>query len=205
MPLNGFNVSRQFLVICACTGLSAGAWAKCEPTARQGCAEAFVYDGHAMRETLEPWLGFSAELAPQPVTYPGTGELDRFRAGGGLSFDLRNTELAPTYRADENGIAVTTGSEPAFAVLFGTVARLRADGTMALGRGSDRSNAPVNYAGYWDDLLPAAYYAWDDRLDVDLGLSYAGDGRFTTSVGFAEKIGEQNNDPAVVGWFEFRF
>ncbi|UCG71984.1 MAG: hypothetical protein JSV45_12085 [Chromatiales bacterium] len=196
---------RQLLMICACGSLSAGAWAKCESVDNEGCQDAFVYDGRTMRESLEPWLDFSAKLEPTPVVYPATGALDRLRADGGLSFDLRNVELLPAYLAQDNAIAVSAGSEPAFAVLFGSVARLRADGTMALGRGSARSNSPVRYAGYWDDLLPAAYYAWDDRLDVDLGLSYAGSGRFTTSVGFAEKIGEQNNDPAVVGWFEFRF
>lgn len=158
-----------------------------------------------MRESMAPWLGFSAELERTPVVYPATGELDRLRADGGLSFDLRTTELLPTYLAADNAIAVTTDSEPALAVLFGSVARLRADGTMALGRGSERSNSPARYVGHWDDLLPAAYYAWDDRLDVDLGLSYAGNGQFSTSVGFAEKIGQQNDDPAFVGWFEFRF
>lgn len=205
MPLNTTKIWRQLLTICACSGLSAGAWAKCEPVTYTRCDDAYVYDGNAMRESMESWLGFSARLESTSVNYPATDELDRFRQNGGLSFDLRTTELLPTSLAADNAIAVTADAEPAFAVLFGSVARLRADGTMAMGRGSDRSNSPVSYVGYWDDLLPAAYSSWDDRLDVDLGLSYAGDGRFTTSVGLAEKIGEQNNDPAVVGWFEFRF
>lgn len=205
MPLNRITMWRQLLTICACGSACTGAWAQCESTADQGCDDAYVYDGDAVRKSLDPWLGFAARLEIAPVRYPATGQFDRFRPGAGLSFDLNSPEWSPAAVTDHDALALNADSEPALALLFGSVARLRADGTMALGRSSERSNSPTNSAGYWDDILPAAFYSWDDRLDVDLGLSYAGDSRWTTSVGFAEKIGEQNNDPAFVGWFEFRF
>lgn len=196
---------RQLLAICACGSMCTGAWAQCESPADPNCDDAYVYDREAVRKSLDPWLGFALESERTTVRYPATGELDRFRPGGGLSFELNDTEWSTAPGTEHDAIAVAGYSEPALAVMFGSVARLRTDGTMALGRGSERSNSPVDSTGYWDDLLPAAFYSWDDRLDVDLGLSYTGNSSWTTSVGFSEKIGEQNNDPAFVGWFEFRF
>jgi hypothetical protein len=100
---------------------------------------------------------------------------------------------------------ISTPEEPAFALLLGNLAQLMSDGSIALGRSATRAHSKTARRSAYQSQLPNAVDAWDQRLDVDLGLSFSGSGRFNTSVGYAESIGEDNLDPAFVGWFEFRF
>lgn len=196
---------RQFLILCS-AGMASTAAAHCEAPTAAHCAEGYVFDSEATQDFLEPWLSFNVVPDAVPLSYDAPRPDNYFTMEEGLFFELPATAADPVAVRRNDAVEVTRDSEPAFALLFGSVARLHADGSMALGRGEKRSNSPENYdPRYWGDLLPAAFYTWNDRLDVDLGLSYLGTKRFSTSVGFAEKIGEQNNDPAVVGWFEYRF
>lgn len=194
---------RQFLILCS-VGIATTAMADCEKPA--ACADDYVFDSQATQDYLEPWLSFTVAPDAMPLSYGTDPGADFFTLDEVLSFALPAiaSNLAGTGRRET--LNVDAVSEPAFALLLGKVARLHADGSMVLGRGDERSNSPADYGpGYWDDLLPAAFYEWNERLDIDLGLSYADEERFSTSLGFAEKIGNQNNDPAVVGWFEYRF
>lgn len=199
------NLGR-LLVVLAGSGAPAAAFANCQNTLTQGCDEGYVFDSRSLQETMLPWLSFAVDPQTQQLGYQADVAARSLNFSDALSFEFSGgPEYEATRFRDSDRMNVTSGTEPAFALLFGKVARLRADGTVALGRGDDRSNSAERRPSQWDGLLPAAFYSWDDRLDVDLGLSYAGQTRFSTSVGFAESIGNQNNDPAVVGWFEYRF
>lgn len=88
-----------------------------------------------------------------------------------------------------------------FRFFLGKVAMLQSDGSVAVGRDprSPKYSAPRRE-------LPSTVPRADARaLEVDLGVSYLGRGGFSSSVGFAENLGESNADPGLVGWFRFRF
>ena len=189
--------------MAACITVPAGTIAACLNSQPDACDDGYVFDNYALEKSLQPWLSFAVDDNPEPLRYQSQDDVGDRLMNDGLGFEWRDGTGQGSTRQD--AIAVNADAEPAFAVLFGSIARLRADGTVALGRSDERSNSPDKRRGQWDDVLPAAYSAWNDRLDVDLGFSYAGQKRFSTSVGLAEKIGNQNDDPAVVGWFEYRF
>lgn len=203
--MNGTQKLHQFLILCVAGSLAAPAAAQDPARAGQGLAHAYVADEQPAFDEPGQWLSFSLESAAAPLNYADVDEAEHFSLERGLTFQLPVTARVQTPATRNDALDMPSESEPAFALLFGKIARLLANGNMALGRGDLRSNSPDNRSGQWDDLLPAAYSNWNDRPDVDVGLSYAGAKRFSTSVGFAEKIGQQNDDPAVVGWFEYRF
>mgnify|MGYP001820123556 CR=1 FL=1 len=203
METNPTKALGRLLIVIACGAAAGTALAQCPDSGSANCDEAFVFDVFEMQESLRDWLSFSMEVNAKPLTYDVPLPLI-FPLDEGLRFELPANNPTGAGLTNRDRLSLRADGEPAFAFLFGNVARLLADGTMALGRGDVRSNSPENLKNQWSDVLPAAYKSWNERLDVDVGLSYAGQDHFATSLGFSEKIGNQN-DAAVVGWFEYRF
>jgi hypothetical protein len=201
--MNPIQAFGRLLMVITCGAAAGAALAQCPDSDSANCDDAFVFDGLEMQESLRDWLSFSMEADSGPMTYD-VPLPQIFLLDDGLRFELPTNGPTSAGSGNRNRLSLRADGEPAFALLFGNVARLLANGTMALGRGDVRSNSPENLKNQWSDLLPAAYKSWNDRLDVDLGLSYSGQNHFATSLGFSEKIGNQN-EAAVVGWFEYRF
>ncbi len=145
-------------------------------------------------------LRFDLELATRP------GSQLAALPDSVLAFDdlrFRFPEHPASFQASKAG---QTGAEatqdpwdgPAnegFALFIGKVARLKSDGSVSVGSGRPENELPQS-----------TWAAGGSRdMDVDLGLSYEGTGGFSSSFGLAEKVGNYDADPGVVGQFRYRF
>ena len=188
------EIRRTFstvLPLIACLGLANTAWSACEDASgyAEGCAPAAdKYVG-----AVSPWGGDWAEDPDRIAT---------------LDFeDLRFNLPADSDAAERNRREVEedgewlAGDGQGFALFVGNLARVQSDGSVELGRGKSKQRDLRSRS----QLPSSAPNQRADALDVDLGLSYAGEGGFSSSVGFAEDLGNNSDEVGVVGWFRYRF
>jgi hypothetical protein len=189
-------------------GLCAGAWGNClsPDTGADNCFDAYSYDWREVIVSVPASQALPEDPGTPPEGYAENRKADILQPEAGLRFDTPSAVPTTASPPAARGLTVSnTASEPPFALLFGGVGRVMSDGSVALGRGADRSHSNIGRRSAFTGLLPPAFDTWDNRLDVDVGLSFSGNSGFRTSIGYAESIGNANLDPAFVGWFEFHF
>ncbi|MGI9330003.1 MAG: hypothetical protein ACR2QB_04745 [Gammaproteobacteria bacterium] len=181
------------ILLASCFGAAGNSWSGCPDSIPEstdcGSPEFFSSDTD---------LRFKLELA----TLPGSDLAalpDSALAFDDLRFQFpENPAIFQTNEAEPNGPAAAPDpwdgpANEGFALFIGNVARLQSDGSLSLGTGRP------------DDELEETTQGNSGDLDVDLGLSYGGTGGFSSSFGLAEKVGNYDADPGVVGQFRYRF
>jgi len=183
------------ILLASCLGTAVNGWADC---LNAGSGEADC--GGRLFAVNDSDLRFDLELA----TLPGSQLAalpDSVLAFDDLRFQFPEVQSSfQTIETSPTGPEATqeTWNGPAsdgFAFFIGNVARLDSSGSLSLGSGRPENESPYssrNSGGSSD-------------LDVDLGLSYDGADGFSSSFGLAEKIGNYDADPGVVGQFRYRF